>query len=280
MDANNQINNDEFQKKSSLATKKSYLLRRFFEMQNMKRWMILSLLILAVLSLAACGVSEETAKEEPYHLEEVEGSEFNRVILTEKAAERLGIETAAVMEGETSATQVIEGEVTDPGLVRVSLAKSVAAKVDTSQPVQVLLDDDDDDDDEDGWLAELFEPPDADDGEDEDEDEDEAEEEELFFTLASAQSGLSEGQPIFVKLPMAGSGVQGLVIPYAALLYGINGETWAYTNPAPLTFVRQPITVDYIDGGLVYLLDGPAVGTEVVTVGAPELFGADTGVGK
>jgi len=248
-------------------------------MQTLKRWMILALMILVVLPLAACGGTEETAKEEPAHIEEIEGSEFNRVILTEKAGERLGIETAPVIEGEASETQTIEGEVTDPGegLVRVSLAKGVAAKVDTSQPARVLLDDDEDDDEE-GWLAELFEPPDADD--DEDEDEDEAEEEALFFSLTSVQNGLSEGQPVFVELLMAGSDVQGLVIPYAAVLYGLNGETWAYINPEPLTFVRYPITIDYIDGGLVYLSDGPAVGTEVVTVGAPELFGADTGVGK
>jgi len=30
----------------------------------------------------------------------------------------------------------------------------------------------------------------------------------------------------------------------------------------------------------VVLTDGPAAGTEVVTVGVPELYGADTGIGK
>jgi hypothetical protein len=149
-------------------------------MQTIKRWMIISLLILAVLPLVACGGSEEEAKEEPFHLEEIEGSDFNLVTLTEKAAERLDIQSEEVREEE------VDGSVK-------------------------------------------------------------------------------------------------MVVPYAAVLYGLNGETWAYVrNPEPdsLKFVRTPITIEYIDGGLAILSDGPDLGTHVVTVGAPELFGADTGVGK
>jgi hypothetical protein len=73
------------------------------------------------------------------------------------------------------------------------------------------------------------------------------------------------------------------VVPYSAVIYGLNGETWAYVrNPGEgsLTFVRAPITVDHVEGGLAFLSDGPPVGTEVVTVGAALLYGADTGVGK
>ena len=76
------------------------------------------------------------------------------------------------------------------------------------------------------------------------------------------------------------NGAQRKVIPYAAVVYGLKGETWAYTNPAPLTFVRQAITIDYIDGDKVVLVDGPASGTPVVTVGVSELYGTDTGIGK
>jgi hypothetical protein len=64
------------------------------------------------------------------------------------------------------------------------------------------------------------------------------------------------------------------------VVYGLKGETWAYTSPAPLTFVRQLITIDHIDGDDVFLVDGPAAGTAVVTVGVPELYGTDTGIGK
>ena len=76
------------------------------------------------------------------------------------------------------------------------------------------------------------------------------------------------------------NGTQRKVIPYAAVVYGLKGETWAYTNPQPLTFVRQPITVDYIEGDMVVLVDGPATGTAVVIAGVAELYGTDTGIGK
>jgi hypothetical protein len=70
------------------------------------------------------------------------------------------------------------------------------------------------------------------------------------------------------------------IVPYAAVLYDVHGNTWAYTNPKPLTFVRHAIHIDYIEGDLAVLSDGPPSGTEVVIVGAAELFGAETGIGK
>lgn len=144
-------------------------------------WMIVVLLILAILPLAACsGLQEETIQEEPAKVEAIEGSEFNRVTLTERAAERLDIQTKMARE------EAIDGSVK-------------------------------------------------------------------------------------------------LVIPYSALIYGLNGETWAYMRDPDvdsLTFVRVPLTVERVEGDLVVLADGPEPGTEVVTVGAAELYGADTGVGK
>ena len=76
------------------------------------------------------------------------------------------------------------------------------------------------------------------------------------------------------------SGVQRKVIPYAAVLYDTQGNTWAYTNPEPLRFVRQSIKIDRIEGDLAVLTDGPPSGTAVVTVGVAELFGIEFGVGK
>ena len=137
--------------------------------------MIVLLLIVAALQLSACNnaPSLDAKSEEPVHLETVDGSEFNRVILTQKAAERLDIQTEAVGEQD-----------------------------------------------------------------------------------------------------------QQLVVPYAAVLYGLNGETWVYTNPESLTYVRALITVDFIEGDEAVLTDGPPAGTEVVMTGAQMLLGADTGVGK
>jgi outer membrane receptor protein involved in Fe transport len=78
----------------------------------------------------------------------------------------------------------------------------------------------------------------------------------------------------------AGNGPQGTTIPYAAVIYDPNGETWAYTNPEPLVFVRQSITVDRIQGELAVLSSGPPPGTPVVSVGAAELLGTEYEVGE
>src|SRR5262245_20254736 len=72
------------------------------------------------------------------------------------------------------------------------------------------------------------------------------------------------------------SGAQRKVIPYAAVLYDPHGDTWTYTSPEPLTFVRSLITVDYIEGDQAVLSAGPPAGTVVVTVGAEELYGSET----
>jgi hypothetical protein len=69
-------------------------------------------------------------------------------------------------------------------------------------------------------------------------------------------------------------------MPYAAIIYDKAGDTWTYTAADPRTFVRQSVSVDSIDGDVVYLNDGPAAGTQVVTVGVAELYGAEFGVGK
>ena len=67
------------------------------------------------------------------------------------------------------------------------------------------------------------------------------------------------------------------VVPTSAVLYDAKGKTWVYTNPEPLVFVRHAVSIDYIDGDRAVLLDGPASGTAVVTVGAAELLGTEYG---
>jgi hypothetical protein len=68
-------------------------------------------------------------------------------------------------------------------------------------------------------------------------------------------------------------------VPYSAIMYVPNGNAYVYTSPSPRTFVRHPVGVDYIERGVAVLKTGPKPGTEVVTEGAAELFGAEFGVG-
>ena len=61
--------------------------------------LVILTLILASFLLSACGGAQIPVtgdKEAPSRLEPIEGSELSRVILTEKAAERIGVETVPV----------------------------------------------------------------------------------------------------------------------------------------------------------------------------------------
>lgn len=139
-------------------------------------------LMVAGFGLAGCSpVDEEVALAEPSHVEEIEGSEFLQITLEERAAERLELKTAPVVEKKMT-------------------------------------------------------------------------------------TGESRGE-------------QRKIIPEGALIYDPNGEAFAYTSTGPLVYVRAPLEIDYIANGELILKDGPNAGTEVVTVGAAELWGSETGVG-
>lgn len=66
-----------------------------------------------------------------------------------------------------------------------------------------------------------------------------------------------------------------VLVPYSALLYDEHGETWVYTRPKRLTFIRAPVTVAMIRREDVVLSAGPRAGTVVATIGAAELLGAE-----
>lgn len=142
-------------------------------MRRHRNW-ITALPLAAFLLLTACGRPPEEGHEidEPYALEEVEGTELARVTLTDRAVERLGIETAPVSDA--------------------------------------------------GNL---------------------------------------------------------LLVPSAAVMVDAEGTYWVYTNPEPLVFVRQEITIEREEGENTYVSAGPQVGTPVATVGVQELYGAETEIG-
>jgi hypothetical protein len=153
--------------------------------QRSYRWLLASLIfaggLVALVALLLISPWSETKAVEtdtgPAEVQPIEGTELSRVVLTEEAAQRLGVETTAVSDSEV---QSAGGETT--------LRK---------------------------------------------------------------------------------------VVPYSAVLYDVDGGAFVYTSPEPLTFVRAPITVDYIKGDVAVLSDGPSSGMAVVTVGSAELFGAE-----
>ncbi len=80
-------------------------------MKHLNRWQV----VVAVLIIAGLGVwvwsrasddggSAIAALEEPAHVESIEGTDLHRVILSQKAAERLDIQTAEVRDEQNGAT--------------------------------------------------------------------------------------------------------------------------------------------------------------------------------
>jgi hypothetical protein len=67
-------------------------------------------------------------------------------------------------------------------------------------------------------------------------------------------------------------------IPDSAVWIDVNGDEWVYTSPEPLVFVRAAISVDRYRRDTALLSEGPAIGTEVVSVGVAELIGSEFGI--
>lgn len=255
-------------------------------MRTNHRYLLSALLVLVSLLFSACAQPATIVeKVAPSKTEKIEGSDLKRVILTEKAAERLNIQTAPVREEQVIRTRTVGGMVvtppegTSPGAgkvwVRVTLNESDLAQVDQTQAALILsLEDEEEDTDEaEGLEGELDEGPDTDD--------DDAEAEAaLYYLVDNADNRLIPGQRVFVELVLAGSDAMLKVVPYAAVIYDVSGKTWVYTNPEPLVFLRASITIDYIEDDSAYLTDGPVANTQVVTVGGAELYGAEVGVSK
>ncbi|HKQ56856.1 MAG TPA: hypothetical protein VJY35_03220 [Candidatus Eisenbacteria bacterium] len=97
----------------------------------------------------------------------------------------------------------------------------------------------------------------------------------ILEARAAERIGLRTAQVREEQVRVGGDLVTRKVVPYGAIMYDTKGETWTFTNPSPLTFVRHRIVVEDVQGDQVILAEGPAAGTAVVTVGAAELMGAE-----
>ena len=69
-----------------------------------------------------------------------------------------------------------------------------------------------------------------------------------------------------------------LTVDHAALVFDKAGKPWVFTVVGPRTYVRAAIGIKETQDGVVIMSSGPPVGTQVVTVGAIELWGAELGI--
>ena len=97
----------------------------------------------------------------------------------------------------------------------------------------------------------------------------------VFYVVPEGDHGLKVNDRMRVELQLAGSDKKRKITPYSSLYYDGKGAAWVYVQTKPLVYERQPVEVERIVGDQVVLKDGPPVGTDVVTVGAALLYGAE-----
>lgn len=97
----------------------------------------------------------------------------------------------------------------------------------------------------------------------------------VYYVVSGNDHGLTMNKRVRVELQQSGSEEKRKVVPYGAVYYDAKGATWTYVNTEPLVFERRRIGVERIIGDLAVLSEGPSVGTQVVVVGAPLLYGTE-----
>jgi hypothetical protein len=270
----------------------------------------LTSLMLATAAYAAdAGGSSSAPKSRAVSFENIEGSTVKRVILNEKAAQRLGIQTGKVEEGQVVRKQVVGGLFVAPSLVPPALTASVsfapAPSGDSSGGafstgalqrsaltppavgdglVRVMFTQHEWDRVAKDQPARIFQlatrsgkadgvlakPSGIAPAED-------AKRSMLvyFYVIDGKDHGIAPNERVRVELPLADTGEKRKMVPYSAVYYDAKGEAWVYLNPKPLTYERRQIKVAHVVGDIAALSDGPEVGATVVTVGAAMLYGAE-----
>ncbi len=102
---------------------------------------------------------------------------------------------------------------------------------------------------------------------------------DLYYELDNKGTKYSPGQRVGVTLALK-SEAESLTVPWPAVLHDIYGGTWVYEQTGERAFTRRRVVVRAVNGETAVLATGPAPGTPVVTDGAAELFGTETGFSK
>jgi hypothetical protein len=69
-----------------------------------------------------------------------------------------------------------------------------------------------------------------------------------------------------------------VAVDYPALVYDKAGKPWVFAVVGPRTYMRAPVEIKEVTDTEVILSSGPSAGTQVVTTGSIELWGAELGI--
>lgn len=102
---------------------------------------------------------------------------------------------------------------------------------------------------------------------------------DVFYEMPNPDGKFIPGQRVGVSVPLA-DGATNLTVPWAAVVFDIHGGTWVFEQLGEYRYARRRVVIGHSVGADAVLAGGPAMGTNVVTAGAQELFGAETGFVK
>jgi RND family efflux transporter MFP subunit len=102
---------------------------------------------------------------------------------------------------------------------------------------------------------------------------------DLFYDLDNQAAQYSPGQRVGVGLALK-SAPDSLTVPWSAVIHDLHGGTWVYEQTGERAFVRRRVVVRFVTGDRAVLATGPPAGTRIVSAGAAELFGTETGFSK
>lgn len=244
-----------------------------------------------------------SVKSDAFDLEKIPGSNVERLILTPKAAERLGIEMGNVTEQQILRNQVVGGRIVPPQpipakkpptggfsgfgkvttpterlakaaagdsserWVEVTLSKGELERLRKDAPARVLLLPTRQRSGEEVSARLVNREPIED---------LKRSMVKLYYKVAGKGSDLKLYERVRVELGLSGdSAKKRAVVPYGAIYYDAKGDPWVYVSPKPLVYERRRVNVERVVGNMAVLADGPPVGTSVVTVGVPMLWGAE-----
>jgi hypothetical protein len=100
-----------------------------------------------------------------------------------------------------------------------------------------------------------------------------------YYELPAAAEARA-GERVAVEIPLRDSSDEVRVVPFTAVLHDIHGGQWVYEAISAHTYTRRRVQVARIAGADAVLARGPAVGANIVTDGAAELFGTEFMTGK
>lgn len=99
---------------------------------------------------------------------------------------------------------------------------------------------------------------------------------DLYYRLSNSGRRFRPGERVSVSIPLSGTATES-VVPWSAILYDIYGGAWLYESMGDNVFTRRRVEVRRVSGDRAALARGPSPGTQIVTVGASELFSTEFG---